>query len=54
MAKNKPVEPEVVAPVADIEAIAAEVVAPVAESRNLTREMLAQELGEEEARRRIP
>jgi hypothetical protein len=52
MAKDKPVKaPE--SPELPLPDVAADVSAP-AEPRNLTREMLAQELGEEEARRRIP
>jgi hypothetical protein len=61
MAKDKPVKPPE-APTFDlpdvtlageVESVTA-VVSVIAEPRNLTREMLAQELGEEEARRRIP
>jgi hypothetical protein len=56
MADNKPTKPkEAPAPTGSVSNLArAEESQLSLEPRNLTREMLAQEIGEEEARKRIP
>jgi hypothetical protein len=55
MADNKPTKPkEASAPAGSVSNLARAEGAPAAEPRNLTRESLAEMIGEEEARKRIP